>query len=346
MSEFIEQDLDALCLALQMNEGANPSIELTNSIFELAKQHNVLWPLMSNGGLHVGNPLVSSLKSQIQTLAEALPEELKAVNEALSAVCRPIYLKGAAILIEHNFAPQLWRYMADFDMLVEKNDFKAAISAMEGIGYSTNADEQYLPRLNPHFPIFCQTGRICGIEIHTRLLQDQIRSFLDPDDIRTRAQTIQTSQGPILIASIYDRLIHLIAHAQIGSHRYHRRQFLIRDAVEFYYLLSRPNADYEAVKTTFQAAGYITHFESFVAMASNIMPIKSFKNTPWPRKKQKWVVEARRNILDKQRHNLWVIKDWARIGGIIIFTPSKWRSYTKLIMRGNYLTHKVDKQFK
>ena len=236
--------------------------------------------------------------------------------------------------------------MADFDMLVEKNDLKAAISAMEGIGYSTNADEQYLPRLNPHFPIFCQTGRICGIEIHTRLLQDQIRSFLDPDDIRTRAQTIQTSQGPILIASIYDRLIHLIAHAQIGSHRYHRRQFLIRDAVEFYYLLSRPNADYEAVKTTFQAAGYITHFESFVAMASNIMPIKSFKNTPWPRKMQKWVVEARRNILDKQRHNLWVIKDWARIGGIIIFTPSKWRSYTKLIMRGNYLTNKVDKQFK
>jgi len=109
-------------------------------------------------------------------------------------------------LVEHDFVPQFWRYMADFDMLVQPDHLTNAVKAMEGLGYYSREDDRYLPRLNPHFPILLQQGKSCGIEIHTRLLQDSIKGLLEPDSIRARAEPIETSKGTILIASIYDQL--------------------------------------------------------------------------------------------------------------------------------------------
>ena len=346
MSLFTEDDLDALCHALQTAPDAASSIPLTNSLFDLAKQHSVIWPLMSAGRLQTGNPLVGALTAQTRTLAQSLPTELRAVHNALSHVCEPVYLKGAAILIERDFAPQFWRYMADFDMLVMPEHLTDSVSAARELGYHPRDDDIYLPRLNPHFPILLQKGKTCGIEIHTRLLQDDIKGLLEPDGIRARAERIQTSEGTILIASIYDRLIHLVAHAQIGSQRYHRRKFLIRDALEFNYLLSRPGADYQAVRNAFKAAGYLAHFDSFAAMSKALIPNEVLTDINLPPTASKWSQQAHANILDSKQQNRWIWKDWLRMSALLVATPSKWTSYAKLIKQGQFLSRRMSKQLK
>ncbi len=346
MSAFTQDDLDRLCKALQSEPDSSSAIPLTNSLFDLAKQHSVIWPLMSAGRLQSGNPLVGALTAQTHTLAQTLPLELSAVHAALSEVCAPVYLKGAAILIEHNFTPQFWRYMADFDMLVEPEHLTNAVSAIGELGYHPREEDLYLPRLNPHFPILLQAGKTCGIEIHTRLLQDDIKNLLEPDGIRARADNVETSEGTVLIASIYDRLIHLIAHAQIGSQRYHRRKFLIRDALEFNYLLSRPGADYQAVREAFQTAGYLAHFDSFVAMSKALIPSKAMAEENLSPNVLKWAKQARENILDCKRQNRWVIKDLFRMGALLVYNPSKWGSYAKLIGRGQFFSQRINKQLK
>ena len=346
MSTFTQEDLETLCKALQNDAETLPAIALTNSLFDLAKQHSVIWPLMSSRKLQTSNPLVGALTVQTRTLAQSLPTELSAVHNALSAVCEPVYLKGAAILIEHDFIPQYWRYMADFDMLVKPDHLTNAVNAMEGLGYHPRDDDMYLPRLNPHFPILLQKGKTCGIEIHTRLLQDDIKGLLEPDGIRARAVPVETSEGTILIASIYDRLIHLIAHAQIGSQRYHRRKFLIRDALEFNYLLSRPRADYQAVRDAFKAAGYLAHFDSFAAMSKSLIPNELLADMSLPPTALKWAVQARTNILDSKQQNRWVWKDWLRMSALLVVSPTKWASYAKLVGQGNFLSRRMRKQLK
>ena len=346
MSTFTQEDLETLCKALQNDAETIPAIALTNSLFDLAKQHSVMWPLMSSGKLQTSNPLVGALTAQTESLAQTLPSELSAVHSALSTVCTPVYLKGAAILVEHDFAPQFWRYMADFDMLVEPGHLTDAVNAMQGLGYYPREDDLYLPRLNPHFPILLQQGKNCGIEIHSRLLQDNIKNLLDPDGIRARAEQVETSDGKIFIASINDRLIHLIAHAQIGSQRYHRRKFLIRDALELNYLLSRPKADFEAVRKAFQVAGYLAHFDSFVAMSTSLIPSKALAEINLPPSALKWAQQARENSLDPKLQNLWIWKDWLRMGALLIFSPSKWLSYAKLIKQGQFLSRRMNKQLK
>jgi len=346
MNTFTQDDLQSLCIALKNVPASTPNIAFTNSLFNLAKNHSVIWPLMASGRLQLGNPLIGALIAQTSSLAHALPVELKDVHSALSTVCSPVYLKGAAILIEHDFAPQLWRYMADFDLLVEHEHLTDAVSSIEELGYRARKDDLYLPRLNPHFPILLQEGKTCGIEIHTRLLQDGIENFLEPNDIRARAECVDTAQGTILIASIFDRLVHLIAHAQIGSQRYHRRKFLIRDALEFNYLLSRPGADYHAVRDAFKAAGYLAHFESFAAMSKALIPSKTTAKQNLPSNALKWTEQACENILDSNRQNRWVIKDWFRMGALLVYTPSKWGSYAKLLGRGKFLSSRINKQLK
>lgn len=346
MSTFTQEDLETLCKALQSDAETEPSIAFTNSLFDLAKQHSVIWPLMSAGTLKTSNPLVGALRAQTDSLAQTLQSELIAVHAALSTVCTPVYLKGAAILIEHDFSPQFWRYMADFDMLVEPENLTKAVGTAQALGYHPRDDDLYLPRLNPHYPILLQRGKTCGIEIHTRLLQDDIKGLLEPGGIRTRAERIETSQGSILIASIFDRIIHLIAHAQIGSHRYHRRKFLIRDALEFNYLLSHPSADYQSVRNAFQTAGYLTHFDSFAAMSKALIPNETTTKENMSLTALKWAVQARANILESKRQNRWVWKDWLRMSGLLLFSPSKWTSYAKLLWQGQFLSQRMNKQLK
>lgn len=346
MNDFTQTDLDMLCSALQSSSDSVTAISLTNSLFDLAKQHSVIWPLMSAEQLKTDNPLVGALTAQTHALAQSLPTELTAVHEVLSEVCTPIYLKGAAILIEHNFAAQPWRYMADFDMLVELNNLTAAVRAIEKLGYHAREDDLYLPRLNPHYPILLRDGKNCGVEIHARLLQDDIKNLLEPAAIRTRAETVKTSIGPILIANILDRLIHLVAHAQIGSQRYQRRKFLIRDALEFNYLLSRPGANYHDVRNAFQAAGYLAHFQSFAAMSVALISNAKIAEVSFGPQALKWVSQAHENILDSKRQNRWIWQDWIRMGIILPFSPSKWGSYSKLVMQGQFLSLRMNKQLK
>jgi hypothetical protein len=236
--------------------------------------------------------------------------------------------------------------MADFDMLVEHEHLTKAVGAVKAIGYSPRPDELYLPRLNPHFPILLQSGKTCGIEIHTRLLLDDINTLLEPDGIRDRAKQVETSEGTVLIASIFDRLIHLIAHAQIGSHRHHRRKFLIRDALEFNYLLSRPGADYQTVRQAFQAVGRLSHFDSFVAMTKVLFPNSAAQDIVLSPKAIKWTEHARQNILNPKQQNLWVCKDWLRMSAMLAISPSKWASYAKLIGQGQFLSRRINNQLK
>lgn len=336
MSQFSQNELDTLRMALNMPKDSSTSkLTFSNSLLELAKHQSVLWPLLANDRLDGTNPIVKALTIQTTAASQALAIELIETHKTLSKFCEPIYLKGAATVVEHDFQPLPWRFMADIDFLLSKEDLLTAINSFKNLKYRNMDNTRYVPGLMLHFPMIQHPEKKYGVEIHTRCLVDDLNGIFDPEALRNRAQTISTHLGPVLIPDINDRIIHLIAHAQINSRRYHRHRFLFRDALELRYLLNRPNADIKVAEKTFKSAGYEKHFHTFVALSRAFASIDQLDRLPEPKYVSQWKARTMRSILDPKTQNFFLVADWLRQVSKIILTPSQWSDYLEMIFNRN-----------
>jgi hypothetical protein len=103
-----------------------------------------------------------NLTRNTQILSQITELNIK-LNEAN---IRPIYIKGAANLIDGLYSDPGERIMADIDLLVPENDFLETVNVCETMGYSNSQPiyEEVLDMM--HFPSLHKEGLPADIEIH------------------------------------------------------------------------------------------------------------------------------------------------------------------------------------
>ena len=253
---------DALCDVLRrFVRGEESAFRFPDrALLDFASLHQVTYPLFAILGDE--HPMAEPARREIAARAEDSAAQARSLQEELSPVADLVWLKGGAGLAESDFSARPDRFMADLDILVSREAAGAVRERLAVMGYRA-ASTPYHERLHPHLPIMTAPDRPLGVEIHTRLLRFSEGGLLHPGEVRQRARSVMTSAGAALVPDTADRIVHVIAHAQIASHRFARRTFLARDALELHRLAS---SDRQALQEAMQRCGAAGHAEAAQAM--------------------------------------------------------------------------------
>lgn len=268
------------------------------------------------------HPVLLAYAKAARSRAQTAQLALKKVVATVSPQMPPVVLKGAAFIAEAGLTAQPWRPMADIDLLLPADDARPAWQALKRNGFVEDGSP-YSPRLNPHLPLLTQPGSGIGVEIHTRCRLIQTDRLLEPEAMRAAARRIETECGPLLIPTDEDRLIHLVIHGQVESHRFERRSVHLRDAIDFLLLAIRDGVSLDRIAGRFDEAGLGHAFTSFVRLMERVWG-RTFLAGNTDAQDLRWVGEVIAGLDDPRTLAPFLARDRLRLGAAFIIDPRRW----------------------
>ncbi len=244
----------------------------------------------------------SIIEKQIFELADTFTD---------AGIARAVVLKGGAFLLEDQPEKASWRYLTDCDVLVEPNDITTAVGGLKKLGYEAD-DAIYDPASDHHYPTFFRNFDEVPIEIHTRLGPPAAERLLSTAGVLERALSAR-SDSILAVPALTDRVLHLVNHAQFHSHRYARRQFLLRDAFDFIKLASSSRTGLNPIAGSYGRARDRDQFDAFAGFALQFAPPGRFE---WQvtESAQTWMEQTRKASASYYLPYRYLIDDWMRLG--------------------------------
>lgn len=153
--------------------------------------------------------------------------------DALAAAdVRPLLLlKGAAALAADLYPDPAIRVLGDIDLLVPAGSAATAVAALESAGFG-HPDIPALPAGHHHLPMLVDAESGAGVELHVEPLAVHAR-LLTAVDMFAAAEAVSVQGRPALIGGIADRIVHVLAHDQIGDGGFRRHVLSLRQLLEF-----------------------------------------------------------------------------------------------------------------
>jgi hypothetical protein len=299
-----------------------------NALLAVARQQGCAWPLVL--AAPPSNPIAAHMQADVRSHASALAEQMRELNDLLAPDHRVVWLKGAANLADQRLEPQPWRQMADLDLLVSHDALVAVTDRMERAGYRAG-NRPYEERLNPHLPAFSHPDKPAIVEVHSRLLRYREGGLLEPGGVMARAVSRETPNGTFFVPSRADRIVHLIAHAQIGSHRHARRQFVMRDALELVYLAGDDETSVAEAVARFDDVGRGSSCIAFLAVASLIMERNFVAPDRSTAAAERWAKSVFSGWNKPGQRNAWIVLDWISEIGRTLISPEKLSAIARLV---------------
>lgn len=183
-------------------------------------------------------------------LVQRLREAASALQERGIAA---VGLKGAVFALEEpDCAP--WRFLGDLDLLIPADRMDDAVQALQGLSYSADGVPDLGGELHHHPPLAHADGETI-VELHTRLFPRDGNGLLPPDQLLALARPAEAAPE-VSVPPAADRMVHLIAHAQLANGRFRRRTVSLRDALDFAVLMRRGDIDLHQVGERFEAHGH------------------------------------------------------------------------------------------
>ncbi len=203
---------------------------------------------------------------------KALIAQLDEIGAACARVgMKIVALKGAAELLSPYSPHPGHRYVSDLDLLVAEVDMDKAIRVVKSLGgRQPVAMKLASPDLHPHHlsPFVGDTWP-AQVELH-RSVGSGIASRLVSTDRIFRDARVSKIDG-VLLPAPADRIVHLVAHAQLPSSRYERKIFSLRDCMDLGYIMASPDAELLSLAEARFAALELSHvFESLFQVARHL----------------------------------------------------------------------------
>ncbi len=128
----------------------------------------------------------------------------------------PIYLKGAAHLLEGVYSDIGERILGDIDLLVAEKDYQPAAKALEAIGYSTTLEPHsyFDTDLSKHYPPLTKPGLPAYLEVHRQLTEVELDWF-NPGIVETQKKSVHSLNG-CFVLSDHHKIIHNFIHAHLS----------------------------------------------------------------------------------------------------------------------------------
>ena len=139
------------------------------------------------------------------------------VPELEAAGCRPVILKGGALATHYYDRPEQ-RYLADLDILVERENVDRSCTVLKELGLhftKTLADPKYYEDYHFHWIMDNGTGLV--VEVHWDLTEpDSIYRF-DTAGLIERSRTFPLNKTTMRIPSTIDLLLHIVTQCTAGG---------------------------------------------------------------------------------------------------------------------------------
>jgi len=201
----------------------------------------------------------------------------------------PLYLKGAAHLLESLYSDPGERILGDIDFLVPEKDYLPTAQLLEKEGYKKYEGHlsYFDPDMEKHYPRLSKTGFPANIEIHRLITEAPLRWF--------NAQTIDLhkkqakEQLGCFVPSGQDLIIHNFVHSQIshGGHTY--LTISLRDIYDLH-LLSKETSLIGILQNIGQKKKAIAYF----SFAESVFGLK--KSNFGTGKFSTWFLKARHDL--------------------------------------------------
>ena len=299
-------------------------------VISTARDQFVLWPICQ-GLLKVstGRPeasavtqVVNGVLGTIDAQADRTCEQLSELTAALADEgISPLFLKGAAFILENGLAPQPWRPMCDLDFLVGRDELCRTVEIARHLGYAASHD-RFSEVHDVHYPMLLRPPDVIGLEAHVKLTWANLPASLSADAFQRDALSVDTGSGVVRIPSDLHRIAHLVIHAQISAHRFGRNEIALRDLMDWYHLAGRETVDLDELDRLFDAAGYQPHFRSFAAFCENFWhPGEERLNWFAGDSQAAWRETTMQALVDPRRRGRALLRNWARMAGRALFSP-------------------------
>lgn len=187
---------------------------------------------------------------------------------------RPVLLKGAAALFADAYGDPAARMIGDIDILVPRLRLRAALAALDDLGY--RLADRY-PDGHHAYGEFMRPGDAGAVDLHVEPVDAAY--LLPADELLARAQPCVASGAAFVVPSPTDRMLHNILHAQI-HHRadYYRGMFRLRQLHDGATLASSLASaiDWDVIERRFDAYRLDAALQSYLIAAGDLFAL------PWP----------------------------------------------------------------
>lgn len=307
-------------------DGGVPLLDLIS----FARSHLVLWPvtqglLKACAGQSSERAIlkvVSGISAAANKHARQTADQLAELVISLSALGQsPIFLKGAAFIIDADMAPQPWRPMCDLDFLCARDSLPTVIRLARELGYVASST-RFSDRHDVHYPMLIRPSDDIGLEAHVKLSWAKLPAEFGIAIFDREARTVEAGNMRARIPSDMHRLAHLVVHAQISSHRFDRFQIVLRDLLDWYHLAGRRSVDLDKLDRLFSAAGFRSHFRSFAAFCENYW-FPGNERLSWygSDDQARWRDAALAALSDEKFRNRAILYNWIRMAGRSLVSP-------------------------
>ena len=286
------------CLALYDNPGFKAEI------LEAARSSQVDWQhfvsLCSN---HLVLPIIY-LKFKDHGILEHLPAELsehlqqihalnvtrnnqiiKQIREIVKVLnqnnIHPVFLKGAAHLLDDIYSDPGERILGDIDFLVAEQDYFPAAEAMKEQGYEfvddANLREYHDISSQKHYPRLYHPEFIASIEIHRTPSDEKYVRWFNTETIDQDKKEVAILSGCYVPAD-QKKIIHNFVHSQLSNEGNLYGHLSLREVYDLYLLSKRfpLNDTLQKIKTKQKAIAYYSLCGSVLGLNESFFPSKNF----------------------------------------------------------------------
>lgn len=281
---------------------------------------------------------------------EQILDEATAIARVLNGVgIEPVFLKGAAYLIEDVYSGRGCRYLCDLDLLIPACRSAEAADAMEHEGYLPDTRDG-MACFRHHHPQLQRARASDGsgsapVELHHSLGHGVSCRLLNGEDVFQASRLLEWRGVRIRVPSPEHLVTHLILHSQI-HHTYSERMWPPLRAMRDLVMLSRhfgPRLDWAAVHERFRVHGE----ESTLLL--HLLQVKAALGMPLPFAIELgWIGRIR--WIRRQALNYWpalrlvdlvylfssTLSRRLRFLQSVLVIPGGWRQATRTLLRRGF----------
>jgi hypothetical protein len=191
---------------------------------------------------------------------------------------RPVFLKGAAALVNGLYPTPGERMTGDIDVLIPSSQLAEAVKDLRAAGYQSVAEDEELPETRDyglhhhHYPPIYSLDWPSPVELHLHPVHLPAARLLDSEEVVRDATPLNWRGGDCLLPSPTHFVMQNVIHAFVVDKR--DRGFLsLRQLFEFVHA-SRAygkQVDWDLIRERFDSLGYGNALCSYVALANTYL---------------------------------------------------------------------------
>ena len=145
----------------------------------------------------------------------------------------PIFLKGAAFLLQDFYQDIAERMIGDIDFIVSEEEYDATVTVLKNNGYGNKAHKLENVKLGKHYPRMTHENKIAAVEVHFRILKEPYDSAFDYNFVKQHTVTIDDK---IRILNFDHQILHTIFNKQTNDLGYWFKTISLRNSYDLFLL--------------------------------------------------------------------------------------------------------------